>query len=191
MTKTSSLSRCASARTSPTATRATSLRRLPIFRTATAGSGRRRAPAIGTTRCRSMRTSIALPRWPPTSRRFPFAKRSCRGADGGRPLERPHMVCEPTPTVLNLAINRVQHTFQNRHGGIDARSLNGAFLSGFAMDLRPYLGATFSSCHVEVEAPLVPDGRVPPSGQTAPSSRGWCPQHDGEAASPDENGVSW
>jgi len=120
---------------------------------------------------------------------FPFARAEVIEAQmAGRPLERRFMLCEPTPTVLNLAVNRVQHTFKNRHGGISAESLNGAFLSGFAMDLRPFLGKTFDSCHVEVEISMVPDGRTPPSGRTAPSSPGWRPRHVGRAEARDESG---
>ncbi len=96
----------------------------------------------------------------------------------GVPLNRPHMLCEPTPSVLNLAINRVQHTFKNRHGTITPEALNGAFLAGFAMDVRPLLGRTFNACHVEVELSLVPDARERP-GATPLSSTGWKPQRNG------------
>lgn len=94
----------------------------------------------------------------------------------GRPLNRPHLVCEAAPTVLNLAVNRVQHTFKNRHGGVTAEALNGAFLSGFAMDLRPFIGQTYDSCHIETEISLVPDGRPTPDAAAAPSSPGWRPR---------------
>jgi len=99
-----------------------------------------------------------------------------------RPIDRPDLVCEATPTVVNLAVNRVQDTFKNRHGEITAAALNGAFLSGFAMDLRPIVGRTFDSCHVEVELSLVPDSRPEPPGTTAVSSPGWRPQRSERAA---------
>jgi len=125
-------------------------------------------------------------------RTIPFPKAEVIEASmAGRPIDRPDLVCEATPTVLNLAVNRVQHTFNNRHGGITAAALNGAFLSGFAMDLRPLVGRTFNSCHIEVELSLVPDRRATPPGTTARSSPGWRPrcseraakQQDGEAVS--------
>ena len=114
---------------------------------------------------------------------IPFEKAETIEAEmAGRPIDRPHLVCEATPTVLNLAVNRVQDTFKNRHGGITAEALNGAFLSGFAIDLRPLVGRTFNSCHVEVELSLVPDGRTSSPATTAPSSPGWRPRRSGRAA---------
>jgi len=92
-----------------------------------------------------------------------------------QPLNRPHMVCEKTPSVLNLAINRVQDTFKNRHGGIAPGALNGAFLSGFAMDVRPFLGVTYDSCHVDVELSMVPDRRREHVVAAPRSSLGWRP----------------
>ncbi len=114
--------------------------------------------------------------------KLPFGKAEVIEAKmAQRPLPRPHMVCERTPTVLNLAINRVQHTFKNRHGGITAETLNGAFLSGFAMDVRPLLGRTYDSCHVEVELSMVPDGRRDRPSTSASTSPGWRPTRRADA----------
>lgn len=104
------------------------------------------------------------------------------------PLPRPHMVCEARPTVINLAVNRVQHTFKNRHGDVTPEALNGAFLSGFAMDLRPFVGNTFDSCHIEAEIPLVPDRRPPPPATAAPASPGWRPRRSAVATETEEDG---
>ncbi len=89
-----------------------------------------------------------------------------------RPIDRPHLVCEATPCVLNLAVNRVQHTFDNRHGTTTAEALNAAFVAGWAIDLRPLVGRTFDSCHVDIELSLVPDVRPVPPSDAAPSSVG-------------------
>lgn len=123
---------------------------------------------------------------------IPFEKaETVEASMAGHPIDRPHLVCEATPTVLNLALNQVQYTFENRHGRITPEALNGAFLSGFAMDLLPFIGRTFNSCHVEVEPSLVPDRRLAPPATAATSSPSWRPrrsdraskQEDGDAVS--------
>jgi len=114
---------------------------------------------------------------------IPFEKaETVEASMAGHPIDRPHMVCEATPTVLNLAVNQVQHTYENRHGGVTPEALNRAFLSGFAMDLRPFIGRTFNSCHVEVELSLVPDGRPAPPATAPPSSPGWRPRRSARAS---------
>ncbi len=85
-------------------------------------------------------------------------------AMAGRPLDQPMLSCEATPCVINLAMNVVQSTYRNRHGDVSADSLNRAFLSGFALDIRPFAGKTFSSCHIEADLNLISDHRVRDAG---------------------------
>ncbi|MCP4897903.1 MAG: glycosyltransferase family 92 protein, partial [bacterium] len=85
-------------------------------------------------------------------------------AMASRPLDRLMMSCEATPCVINLAMNVVQSTYQNRHGDVSADSLNRAFLSGFALDIRPFAGKTFSSCHIEADLNLISDHRIRDAG---------------------------
>ncbi len=118
------------------------------------------------------RTADIAPYWPT----LPFQKAEVlEAAMSRRPLERPHLVCEAAPSVLNLAMHRVQSTFQNPAGNLRPEALNTSFLSGFAMDVRPLIGRTFNSCHVEAEVSLILDARWQPAGPRPPASPAWKP----------------
>jgi SAM-dependent methyltransferase len=77
----------------------------------------------------------------------------------GRPFPRPDMICEPNPCVINIAWNRVQATFENRCGNVTAQYLNEVFMQGQAIDVRPFTGQVYDSCHIDIEVPLIADHR--------------------------------
>lgn|GEM_PF-834754 len=78
----------------------------------------------------------------------------------GQPLNRPDLVCEQNPTVINVAANRVQSYFQNRSGAMSAELLNESLLAGLAIDVRPFVGRIVNSCHIEEDLPLIEDERA-------------------------------
>ena len=69
----------------------------------------------------------------------------------GNPIDKPYLMCDQHPYLINLAINRVQHTYPNRHGDIPAGWLNGRFLQGLAIDIQPIVQKAYTSCHVETD----------------------------------------
>jgi len=73
----------------------------------------------------------------------------------GRPIDRPDMVCAESPFLVNMALNLVQDTFANRHGGISAEELNTRFLDGFAIDIEPITRGSYRSCHIEPELEFI------------------------------------
>jgi SAM-dependent methyltransferase len=89
-------------------------------------------------------------------------------AQSGHPFPRPDMVCEQYASVINVAANRVQSIFKNRCGNISAEFLNESFLAGFAIDVGPFTGRIYDSCHVDEDLPLIEDerSRTPPGIET-------------------------
>ncbi len=82
----------------------------------------------------------------------------------GQPFPRPDMVCEATPSVINIAANRVQSIFRNRCGNISAEFLNESFLAGLAIDVETFTDREYNSCHIDEDLPLIEDQRT----RTAP-----------------------
>jgi hypothetical protein len=64
---------------------------------------------------------------------------------------RPLMACLPRSPVMNIPVNVVQSSWENRHGRISAAELNEKFLSGRIIDTKNIYGIQNMSCHQEVE----------------------------------------
>ncbi len=77
----------------------------------------------------------------------------------GHPFPRPDMVCEATSCVINIAANRVQSIYKNRCGNISAEFLNESFLAGLAIDVVPFTGRVYNSCHIDEDLALIDDKR--------------------------------
>lgn len=88
-------------------------------------------------------------------------------AMAGKPIDRPHLVCDEQPYLVNLALNLVQNVFANPHGDISAEDLNRCFLSGFVIDIEQFEGREFEACHIEPKLSLVPGTRVVPKSVAA------------------------
>ena len=73
----------------------------------------------------------------------------------GDPIDRPYLVCQPSPYLVNLALNLVQDVFDNPHGGIPAEALNRCFLARFIIDIERLAGRNFRACHIEPEVALI------------------------------------
>ncbi len=76
------------------------------------------------------------------------------------PFPRPDLICEQTPSVINIAANRVGEFYKNRSGNITAEFLDESFHQGKAIDVRSFTGQIYNSCHIEVDLPLIEDSRT-------------------------------
>ena len=75
------------------------------------------------------------------------------------PVDRPYLVCHPSPYLVNLALNLVQDVFDNPHADVSAEDLNRCFLSGFVIDMEPFEGREYQACHIEPKVSLIPHSR--------------------------------
>ncbi len=85
---------------------------------------------------------------------------SLESAMAGNPIDKPYMMCDQHPYLINLALNRVHDTFPNRHGDITEGWLNMRFLQGLVIDIDPIVQQTYNSCHAEVDLKLYPESRT-------------------------------
>lgn len=79
------------------------------------------------------------------------------------PINRPHLACQSSPCLVNLALNLVQNIFNNPHGNTSAADLNNCFLSGFVIDITPFQDKEFAACHIEPEITLIRNSRSVPT----------------------------
>jgi len=70
------------------------------------------------------------------------------------PIDKPYLMCDRRPYLINLPLNVVQNVFRNRHGNITEEVLNTYFLEGLVIDIEPMAQKTYSSCHVEEDIRL-------------------------------------
>ena len=120
----------------------------------------------------------------------------------GQPIDRPYLVCQPVPCLVNLALNLVQDEFDNPHGNISAEYLNRCFLDGSVIDIEPFAGREFPACHIEPEITLIQHSQaIPPDqrrrGQAGKPAEQWMdeavnpPSRAGEfEESPRDGGVA-
>lgn len=64
------------------------------------------------------------------------------------PIQKPLMLAEKDPYLVNLALNRVQDVFNNPHGAISTEQLNKEFLNGKRIDIDPIIIKSYNSCHI-------------------------------------------
>jgi SAM-dependent methyltransferase len=77
---------------------------------------------------------------------------SLEAALAARPLPGAKMVCLPETPIMNLAVNRVQEVYLNRHAGLHHQAeLNARFLGGERLALEPIEAVRPVSTHHEVE----------------------------------------
>lgn len=76
------------------------------------------------------------------------------------PIDKPYLICDRHPYLINLAINQVHDAFPNRHGNITEGWLNMRFLQGLVIDIQPIVQKAYNSCHVEADLKLYPDSRA-------------------------------
>lgn len=74
----------------------------------------------------------------------------------GRKIDRELMICNREPSLVNLAVNKVQTSFNNPHGNVSADYLNEQFLQGNVIDVESVLTGRHDSCHIEPAIRLVP-----------------------------------
>lgn len=63
--------------------------------------------------------------------------------------DRPLMICNRSPVLVNLALNRVQTAYNNPHGDMPAEDLNREFLDGQVIDTDAIAQGRYESCHIE------------------------------------------
>lgn len=66
-------------------------------------------------------------------------------------LQKPLMLAEKEPYLVNLALNRVQDIFSNPHGSISTEQLNSEFLNGEKINIDTIVQGKYTSCHVTPE----------------------------------------
>lgn len=66
----------------------------------------------------------------------------------GQDIQKPLMLAERRPYLVNLALNRVQSTFANPSGEVSADRLNRAYLDGRRIDIEPIIGGEYDACHI-------------------------------------------
>lgn len=69
------------------------------------------------------------------------------------PIDKPFMQAYELPSIINLAMNRVQNTHPNRCGNVSAEYLNEQYINGKRIALDPIveMAKTANSCHVEYQ----------------------------------------
>jgi len=75
------------------------------------------------------------------------------------PIDKPYLMCDRRPCLINLPLNVVQNVYRNRHGSITEEMLNKYFLEGLVIDIQPMAQKAYTSCHVEKDIRLFNDRR--------------------------------
>lgn len=63
-------------------------------------------------------------------------------------INKPLMIAEQEPFMVNLALNHVQDVLINPSGDISADQLNRKYLNGEKIDIRPIINGKYTSCHI-------------------------------------------
>jgi len=71
------------------------------------------------------------------------------------PMNLPKMSCYDKAIIVNNPCNKVQTNNPNKHGDIDAKVINDMFLDDYYIDLSPYTGNVYESCHKELPVSFV------------------------------------
>lgn len=81
-------------------------------------------------------------------------------AMAANPIDKPYLMCDRYPYLINLAINKAQLNYPDRPGNIHTDWLVKRFLQGLVIDLQPFAQKIYNSCHVVEDLRLYPDSRV-------------------------------